>query len=184
MRLVLTVNDSDIERIASLYSASNDVVAKAINRSINRAISYGNKILRQDISARSNVPQPTIRRRLSSRSSKRNTLFGVLWLGANDIRASNLFGRKLRPEDRNRFIGKTIRVRGREFPGSFMATMKSGRTDIFRRRGKEKLPIDIVMVRINEDWGNITEQDANRIYDAFMKNFEHEIYYYTKVRAA
>lgn len=65
---------------------------------------------------------------------------GYVWSGYNPIKAR--FVGKMRQDEGGAYAGTYY------FQGAFMATMRSGLTAIFKRRGKKRLPIEEQRVKI------------------------------------
>lgn len=74
--------------------------------------------------------------------------------------------------------GVTAKVEGQRkvYPGTFIATMKSGHTGVFGRRGKTRRPIDErFVVSVPHVFAKYAEAGQQAGMDSMIKNLEHEI---------
>ena len=62
------------------------------------------------------------------------------------------------------------------FEGAFVATMKSGHKGVFKRKGKERLPIKELYITLDRYASRVIslliDQESEEV---FRKNFEHQI---------
>jgi hypothetical protein len=70
-----------------------------------------------------------------------------------------------------------VKVGHREYDDAFIAPMKSSERLVFRRKGRERLPLE----KVTEDWEgpaiSVLERWERRALERFMELFEHEASY-------
>jgi hypothetical protein len=114
-----------------------DVPAKVIRPSVNKALNETAKAVHgqavRDLSQEMNLPKQVISKRLKIKKSKVSTMQARVIALTAPIRAGDA--------GKFRQTARGARAARRIFPNSFVATMPSGKTSVFERRGRARLPI-------------------------------------------
>lgn len=122
--------DIDKTRVDAFMDAMPRQIFEASAFAVSEASKRGRTQLVGEMKSKLDIPANVWRRWRTSRRYRRNTAFGVVWLGVNELKAA--YAGKLRQADGGAYSGK------RFFKGSFVATMKSGHEGIFKRTGDRK----------------------------------------------
>lgn len=165
------IDNKDLYRITDELSASTNQVKGALNRALKRTETTLRKQFmsstKRDVGLK--VGKRLRGRVFSSIKDMDNRTRLKLWFGVNPIEAGGIRG-KPRSIQGGAAVGKY------SFDGAFVATMKSGHTSIFKRRGKERLRIDEQEVDIDKKANELIEDQLyDKVLDIFWKNFERDL---------
>lgn len=146
----MSISTIGFDAIGDYFSGLPDHLNDAALNAINQTISEHKSRIARLIAARADIPLSVLksRQRVQSRRAKKNNPIGVLWGGFNPI-----------PADQ---AGRTAS----QFPGAFEW---SGM--IFKRRGKSRLPIDRILINLNDAMFEM-EQQEEALARALKENFE------------
>lgn len=136
----------DTSQVQGFMDAMPRQIFEANKFAVARATASGHKQLQQEMHGRLKIPKSVWRRWRTARRFRRDTASGVVWLGVNELKAA--YAGKLEQNESGSFAGQYY------FPGSFIATMKSGHTGIFHRTGVRKK-------RDGKWWSEIKEDTVN-----------------------
>jgi len=170
---------SNVKRVAAEFRAMRtDIADKATTRALNRALDKVATETGREVRKEYNVKLSAVRsalkkRRAHSKRLEANMIVEGVRLGLIEFDARWRSGMP---------IGASVRVKtaaGRKsIRGAFIAQMRSGRIDVFRRRGKKRLKIDKL------DTLSIPQAVMNKIVlealehiavDTFNKNLEQQL---------
>lgn len=163
----LDIEKGDIDQIAKTLGANekqvNLAVSRALKRTAGTARKRASKALREGLELRR---ASDLRKRLRElklrQKSKRREI--SIWFGLNDLPVSAFKGRP-------RQVGKGVTFRNQSFPGGFVATGKSGRRTIFRRRDRGRFPIQEQTMPVKDQADVILEDEVFAdLGEVFMKN--------------
>ncbi len=154
-------------------------ISKALNTTLRKMASWVRTQSTRGLSKELAVQQKIIRRRLKTAKLKRTGSGAsvIVWHGLNPIPLIYLKARETRAG---------VKASGGRFvAGSFIARAKSGNLQVFKRRGRKRLPIDKQTADIAGKAENYIE---NKVVEAalfeaqFYKIFEHELQWQTRTR--
>lgn len=110
-------------------------VRNALRSAIRTTTTWAEKEFERRLAAETEIPLPVFRRfRVKKKLFGDATESGLVWGGYNPIQAR--FAGRMTQDDGGAWAGVYY------FRRSFVATMRSGMTSIFKRRGRARLPID------------------------------------------
>ncbi len=160
----------DQDLISRQLALTQHSIQKAEARAVNKTARWlRTQVLRQ-VSRAVRIPQKALKSRFlipkkANRTETRATfwagMYGIdpLWLGA---------GRRTKTG---------YRVGRRQFVGGFRATMRSGHTGVFRREGRERLPIIQEYITINTETEEAVRRLIPRAEHELIKKLKQEINY-------
>lgn len=99
----------------------------------------------------------------------RNLQAVTLWYGTNDLPVSAFKGTPKKTRTGASF-------RGVEFPGAFIAKGKDGKRSIFRRRGRDRLPIVEQTMPVKDEIDVFLEDEIfDQVGDIFFRHFASDL---------
>jgi hypothetical protein len=161
--------DSQIEKIVGSINALPEQVAQAASLALNRTAEWMKGQISQEISKEKRLKLKLIRDRIAiSRANKKN-LESLLNCNFRGILARDLGS--LRQTPAGAMAG------GQLFPGSFVASIKSGaKQGIYMRKTKKRFPVKSVAIPIFDEATKIIEElVGDEARSVFEKRFKHEI---------
>lgn len=169
----LKADAAALRRIADQFGASEQDLRKAYSRALSktsRALrTQARKDLRQGLKLRAAAVLNARLQIKRIKASKRGLGGAMLWAGTNDMAATAFKGRP-----RQGATGAS--VGDKSFKGAFVGTGQgSGAALVFRRRGKDRLPIYAETAPIVDDADPILEDVFNRASEIFFANFRREV---------
>jgi len=158
--------------IAELLGEVGDVVVRdAHMRATTRTAEAARTQIRKEMSAETGVQAKLLNRRFRVHRGNRDRPDARLFIGTVPVRAYDMGVRELKRGVSVRGPGGRIRLNS-----AFVATMKSGRTGVFQRETKTRLPIKEVTVPIHYSARtSATRFLANRAKPEYEKVFQHEV---------
>jgi hypothetical protein len=173
--LALDVRAPDLDRVIKDLAATEKQAQKALNSTLRKMATWLRTRELKGLSKELQLQQKILRRRLKSarlRVTGNGAQIGV-WFGLNPVALIYL-----QPKKRAGGIGASG---NRYVPGAFMAKAPAGASQVFKRRGTARLPIDKQEAEVQRD----AEPHIERALDAefenqFMKVFEHELQWATR----
>ena len=169
----LKIDAARMRSIGDELGASEDDLKKAYNRALaktSRALrTQARKALREGLKLRAAAVLNARLKLVRFRPRGRGLGGALLWTGTNDLPA-----RAFKGTPRQTATGAS--VGGRSFKGAFVgAGQNSGGRIVFRRKGKERLPIYAETVSIVEEAEPILEDVYQDVAAIFFKNFKSEV---------
>lgn len=107
---------------------------RAAVRAINKGAAHVASTATRAIAAQKGIPARVIRERVKVRRANLQRVQARVWVGTYAVRVAELGA--LHQGKKGARAG-----RGKVIPGSFVATMASGHTGVFKRKGRPRLPI-------------------------------------------
>lgn len=167
---------SDIKRaVAEFRSLRDDVQKKATYRALNRALDKAATETGREIRKEYNVKQRAIRGALRKRRANSKSLFARLIVEGVRLGLVEFAPRQNK-------VGTSVKIKvkgGREtVKGAFIATRRWQYRGVFRRRGKERLPIVYLRsISVPQAFANKAVLDALEkvALETFNKTFEQQI---------
>ena len=172
--LQFDIDASEMRRIADEFAASEKDLRLAFSRALSRTSralrAQARKDLREGLGLRA---ASVLKARLVlQRYRPRGSGLGAarLWVGANDMPATYFKGRP-------RETSSGARVGAHSFPGAFVGRgARSGKRVVFKRTGRDRLPIRAETVPVQEDVNAILDRQVfDQVSDLMARNFRAEI---------
>jgi len=168
----IRVDAKPLQKLRTFLHGTPVASNRAAYRAINKTLKWVDTRARRALAAEFGLPVSALKkaRRLTTIRAIPRRLSGVIWYGVSPIKAS-YFG-KPRQTKKGAKAGKHV------FPGAFVATMKSGHTGIYTRRGTARLPIDEATVPLNNAQSIVAPIDAlipERLKTVFIQELNYEL---------
>lgn len=122
----------------------NRSIRKAAVKALNQALKHGRIEIRDFIASNTGLKKGYLNKRLWANKARVNRLRAELRGASKGTPFAVMSPKRVKVQSRRGIrYGVTAKVQGGRqlLPGGFMATMKSGKTGVWRRRGQERLPI-------------------------------------------
>lgn len=124
----VTVDSAEVQR---WLEAAPKRIFRARNSAIRTTATFARRELQRRVTAATGLPSRVFK---VFRINRRDAIGrSIVWLGGNPVKAA--FAGKLQEEPSGASAGEFF------FEGAFVATMRSGHTSIFKRKGSKRLPI-------------------------------------------
>lgn len=162
------IDESDIKRVADEFKATEKQVGQAISRALSRTAATMRKRSQTALTKGLDLRRASaLRKRLKALKLRRKG--GIreisIWFGLNDMLVDTFRGS---PKE----TGSGASFRGTGYPGGFVARGKRGGSTIFRRKGRERLPIVEQTVPIEDEAMRILEDEVfHDIAEVFGRHF-------------
>ena len=171
-RLDITVNPRQLKRVRAMLAAVPNGMGRVMSRAINRTATGARSQAVKAIAAESGLQQKTIRQKVTIlRANMRH------WAATIRIRDTRVPMITLGAKQTKR--GVTVRDKAgggrRLIASAFIATMPSGHTGVFKRRGAKRLPIAEQMTDSLARYFEETAGLAGRILAASEERLSREI---------
>lgn len=170
----LDIDGAQLKQIADEFAASEKDLRRAFSRALSRTSRTLRTQARKDLRAGLELRAASVlkaRLRLK-RYKARGARLGsaMLWVGTNDMAADAFKGKP-------RETASGARVGSRAFEGAFVGTSRgSGRSMVFKRRGRKRLPIYRETVPVADDMQEIMERQVfDQAQRVLIKNFRAEL---------
>ena len=138
MTFNVTLDSAEVQRV---IDGLPSLIFRAQRSAIGDTTAWAKKELQNALAIKTGIPDYVFRRfRVKTRRDQER---GIVWLGLNEVKAA--YVGKLSQDATGAFAGQYY------FPGGFIATMNSGHTGIFKRKGTSRLPL--VEQAVNLDTG-------------------------------
>lgn len=169
---------SDIDRVVAEFRAQSSQVETATYRALNRTLDKAATQSSREIRKVYNLRDRDVKKAFVKMRAGPGRLYAVLRIEGRRIALLD-FDARWRPGQKG---GATVRVLvagGRKVvPGAFIAVGRGGNRQVFRRAGRERLPIiGLRSVSIPQAFSNKTVVGAVQTLSQaeFVKNFEQQI---------
>lgn len=127
--------------IRDIQGIPEKVVRPAANKAINEVVKAINSQAVRDLSQEMNLPKQTVAARLKMKKSRVSTMQGRVIALTAPIRAGDV--------GKFRQTSRGARAARRVFSNAFVATMPSGKTSVFERKGRARLPIKYTTIEFH-----------------------------------
>lgn len=150
------INAEQLRRRALELGATDDIVRRAMRSTAAKMQTYTRSRSARELGDELKIKRSVVRRRIRLRPRKYNgaSVDAPVWYGLNAVSLIDLGAKKTR--------GGVRAMAGRYVPGAFIARGRSGTFQVFKRRGRERLPLD----RMREDISENAERYLQRMIDA------------------
>lgn len=168
----LQIDTSGMQRAAAQLDASTAQINAAMRSTLGKMARWSRTQSLRQLSSRLAIQQKLLRPRLKAGKVKRSARGAqvALWYGLNPVALIHLGARQTR---------QGVRARGgRQVDGAFIAQARNGKRQVFKRKGRARLPIAVQAAAIEEKASNYIEKDLadSRAFEQrFLKTFEHEL---------
>jgi Prophage minor tail protein Z (GPZ) len=169
----IDINTAGMDTLVRRFKALPKQAERAEKRAISKTTTKARSELVKDVARQNDITQKVIRQFRSVRKISRSRLTGIAWLGYKPIKASYV--------GRPRQTKRGARVRRFFFEGAFVATMPTGHVGVFKRKGKERLPIAEQVIELQQVAGSAAAV-RDRMGDEFIKRFRQELNFEVNVK--
>ncbi len=169
----IDINTAGMDTLVRRFRALPKQAERAEKRAVGKTTTKARSELVKDVARQNQITQKIIRRFRSARKISRSRLTGIAWLGYRPIKASYV--------GKPRQTKRGVRVRRFFFEGAFVATMPSGHTGVFKRKGKERLPIVEQVIELQRAVQS-ADSVRDRMGDEFIKRFQQELNFEVNVK--
>lgn len=175
----LDIDAKSLEGIVLDLAATEQEAIKALNSTLTKMAAWIRSKSAKGLSEKLAIQQKIVRRRLKSlRIEKRGSSSQiVVWYGLNPVGLIYL-----KPKQ----TGGGVRAYGGRFVKSaFISQGRGGNPQVFKRRGKSRLPIDRQVADIQdraEDYLEDSLFQSGEFESRFFKTFEHELRWRTGIQ--
>lgn len=175
----LDIDAKGIESIVRDLAATEQQATKALNTTLNKMAAWVRSKSAKGLSSSLAIQQKIIRRRLKSlRLTRRgNSSQIVVWYGLDPIALIYLQAKQTKAGVKA-FGGRTVK-------SAFIAEGQNGNQQVFKRRGRKRLPIDKQVENISDRAQEYIEDhvfDSAEFEARFFKIFEHELQWQTRTQ--
>lgn len=175
----LDIDAHGLENIIRDLAATEQQAQKALNTTLNKMAAWVRSKSAKGLSNTLSLQQKIVRRRLKSLRLQRrgNSSQIVVWYGLDPIALIYLQARQTK--------AGVKAYGGRMIKSAFIADGLNGNKQVFKRRGKARLPIDKQVENIAD---RAEEYIEDKVFDSaefearFFKIFEHELQWQTRTR--
>jgi len=148
--------------------ASAPQIQKAINRALRKTTKWLETHSKRELARELQLPIRVLSVRF------RHTFYlkggeraAQVWFGLDPVQVRHIG--KARQNKRGTRVGK------HQFDGAFVATMKSGHENVFKRKTKERLPIEVIRLPIDEQAEPVFERYYKRATVRFTELLQQEL---------
>jgi hypothetical protein len=169
----------DLDRVAMELRATPAQVSRALRSTLRKMAAWVRTRSVRGLSKELQIQQKIIRRRLRAIKARPTPNGGAevkLWFGLNPIALIYLGARQ---------NSKGVRAGKRFVAGAFKARGKGGKEQVFKRRGKERLPIDKQHADIQQPAERYLDDgllNSAAFEQQFFKTFDHELKWQTRTQ--
>lgn len=170
-RLMKRLADKEIRKSA----------ARSINRTATGTRTFLSKEVRKELKIKAKPVRDAVRIKKASPNASLRNIQGIVEVSGKPIPLIE-FGARERNvrKDGKVYKGVSVRVKDRRkvVRGGFLATMKSGRTGIFKRKGKSRLPIrELFSTSITDILRNegFLDRIAKFVDERFFREFKRDL---------
>ena len=170
----IEIDDSQLQEIANFLVATDKQVETALKRAITRTARNLRTKASSSFRKAFGINAKFWKRRIRLYASKdRSTNPGIwgksrVWVGLDPVRLIHANPRQTKRGVRTRATGL--------IPGAFIATLRSGRKGVFKRKGPNPKPLIEQTAEIEKDATALIEHELfSQAEDLLAKNFEREL---------
>ena len=166
----LHINADDLRQVPHFLGLQKHDIERAMLRAINKTARWLRTRIAREVATELNVKVGLARNSLQLRMASRHGLNASVGLNP---KASRIKAVDLGQPKQNK---AGVRVGRHSFRGAFIATMPSGHTGVFRRKGKARLPIQEMHVSLTAAMADAMESITDQGGMAYLqKTFAHEL---------
>lgn len=156
---------ADVDNVAAVVAATAKQVEKAAQRALVKTAQWLRTHSVRELGQELGIVQEPLRKRFKvfSRQSEREVRF---WVGLDPIGLHRLGNPSV--------TARGVKVNRKEYQGAFISPMKSSQLTVYRRKGRERLPIEMVTEDIEDQARAVIERWQDRVFARFKELFEHE----------
>lgn len=173
----LEIDAKSLDRLVVDLDATDEQAKKALNTTLNKMATWLKGKSAKGLSGELGMQQKIIRRRIKNIGLTRrgNGSEIAVWYGLNPVALIYLQARQTK---------RGVKASGGRFvDGGFIANGKNSNRQVFKRRGKERLPIDKQRAEVEDKAGAFIENNllgASEFDARFFQIFEHELKWQTR----
>lgn len=165
-------DNNEVDNIIAAFEATKIQVETALMRALNKTALWLKSQSVKEISKEKALKQKLIRERLHVIKSNRKQLVARVIASLHGVKAHQIGN--MRQTKTGAKAGK------RHFKGAFVATMPTGHTGIYKRKGRKKLPIREVVFPLEPVASNVIKYITDdKAAQQFTKLFTHEMQFIT-----
>lgn len=165
--LSLSVDDA-INRTPGALDLARRELEKAADRALTKTARWLRTHSARELGRELSLPVGPLKHRFNVYPSRGGD-GAKLWIGVLPLSVHYLGDPQQTPEG--------VRVRRRKYDGAFISPMKTSRKLVWRRKGRERLPIE----KVTEEWGEqavgVLQRWERRATNRFIELFEQEARY-------
>jgi hypothetical protein len=167
----LEIKQSQIDAIAKNFAAQEKHINLALQRTIRKLSRWAITHLAREISKETKLPNAVIKKRIKSFFSP-DRKSSKIWLGLEPVSAMHLAPKQ---------VPTGVSAKGNIFKGAFIAKGVHGRAQVFKRLGKDRLPLQKQTISIEKDADMTIELVVlPQIQNRFNKLFTEELRWSSK----
>lgn len=155
----------EAEDIAAMVAATTKQLELAAQRAMTKAGQWLRTHSVRELGQQLGIKQEPLKKRFRVYPQRQKGEVRV-WVGLDPIGVYRLGTPKV--------TQKGVKVNRNEYDGAFISPMKSNYPLVFKRRGKERLPIDLVDEDIDEPAMEVVERWERLVFQRFKELFEQE----------
>jgi len=178
VRIDVRMDKADLRRFRRAMAAKPREIENASRRAIRKTVRFGVGRIARGLAQRNQIPQRVLKTgsghrravRIRTRMPGPGGDSGYLWVGVRPVKAVYI--------GKPRQLRKGVRVGRHRFDGAFLATMRSGHTGAFKRRGKKRLGIVEQVVPLkgaDQDIEALRRELGPRLTRTFAQELNYEI---------
>ncbi len=176
----IAVNNSDMENAEQFIKAFGKTAERAVSRALNRAVAGVKTDTVKASREEYNVKATRVRKSFKIKKAGNSVLEAAAVSSGSKIPLIHFGARPNKPRGRRPVAGATVQVKQqrKNIPHSFAATMGTGHTGLYRRKGKGRLPIEELYgpaVPHMVDNDNVLAEIKENAVGRFNKNLYHEV---------
>lgn len=171
----LNIEADNLEDFPEYVALKQHQIEQAAMRALNKTARWMRTLLSREVAGELNLKVGLVKEALVLIRARRNDLSAGVGLSH---RAGTVPAVKLGRPRQNR---RGTRVGKHQFDGAFVATMPSGRTGVYKRKGKARLPVrELKIVMTGKIADAMEAMSDHGGIEQFQKNFRHELRYLTR----
>lgn len=168
----LRVDAEGLQRAARDLGVTDVLVRQAMRSAVSKMARWARTRSARELGKGLAVPQKVLRPRVKVRRLRRTAsrMESAVWYGLNPVALIRLGARQTK-------VGVSARG-GRSTAGAFIAQARGGRQQVFKRKGRERLPITMQAADIEDRASDYLKHDlveSHAFEQQFRRVFEHEI---------
>lgn len=172
--IVLDLDADELDALARSVGATESIAKQALRSALGKTARWANTRVRRAVAKATDVPQGVLnaRHRFDLRLPKGDTV-ATIWVGLNAVSAIHVRARETR---------RGVRAGKHQFEGAFIGRGRAGKVDgaghahVWRRVGKERLPVAKQVIDIAEKGrAAIRGEVLSGIERQFRRTFMHEL---------
>lgn len=156
------------DRLPELIDATHQQLEKAVGRALRKTGAWLRTHSVRELGRELGIKQSPLRARFKLYPTIRDGQVKV-WVGLKPISVHYLGSPRQTPTG--------VRVARRDYEGAFVDPMRTRHTMVWRRKGRERLPIERVALELGDESIAVVERWERRVEARFIEIFEQEARY-------